>query len=320
MPLTTNDQRLSPTRCLVIRNPAARHQLPEARLHGVLAIARAAGWSVEVTQTEHAGAGIELARDAVARGVDVIAVNGGDGSLNEVINGVAGSNAAVGVIPGGTANVWAGETQISLDPVQAMRDVVEGDRRRIDLGRAGGRYFLLMAGAGFDAQVMPRVTPQLKKRLGAAAYVLGGVRTVFGAKHVSARIRIDGGATQELPLYWMIAGNTRSYGGLVDIMSWGVADDGMLDVGVMRRGGPMQVLFAGARLFTRRHRGSPNIDFMRVRSFEIETPGIPVQLDGDPAGETPMTFECVPAVATMIVPRGLTTPLFRLPPLPRATP
>jgi YegS/Rv2252/BmrU family lipid kinase len=319
MPLTTNTQRLTPTRCLVIRNPAARHQLPVARLDAVLDIARAAGWIVEVVQTERAGAGTELARDAVSRGIDVIAVNGGDGTLNEVLNGVAGSNVAIGVIPGGTANVWARETRISLDPLQAMRDIVEGDRRRIDLGRAGGRYFLLMAGAGLDARVMPRVTPRMKKRLGAAAYVVAGFRTVFGSKAVRARIRIDGGSPQDTTLYWMIAGNTRSYGGLVDILSWAEADDGLLDVGVMHGGGPLQVVFAGARLFTRRHRGSPNIDFMRVRSFEIETPGIPVQLDGDAAGETPMTFECVPAAATMIVPRGLTTPLFRLPPLPRAT-
>ena len=107
---------------------------------------------MSVAVTERAGHATEIARDAAARGVDVIVVNGGDGTINEAINGIAGTATALATLRGGTANVWAGEIGMDRDPVKAMRQIVRGERRRIDLGRADGRCFLLMAGVGFDAR------------------------------------------------------------------------------------------------------------------------------------------------------------------------
>jgi YegS/Rv2252/BmrU family lipid kinase len=295
--------------CLIISNPASRKCIDARRLEAALAVAREAGWAVEAVATERVGHCIEIARDAAARGVDVIITNGGDGTINEAINGIAGTQTALAALRGGTANVWAREAHLHSNPVSAMRDIVHGERRRIDLGRADGRYFLLMAGIGLDAEIVPRVSGRWKRWAGAAAYVFAGIVTIFRAKTRPARVAIDG-VTSETPLYWMLVSNTRSYGGIADIMHRARADDGLLDVALMHRGGPLRMLWAGVLFLFRRHLGSGNIDYARARTVAVETPAVPVQLDGELWGTTPMRFEIAPEVLTVIVPCGLRTPLF----------
>src|SRR5512146_3296603 len=126
------------TTCVVVRNPASRRRLSAARLGVALDEARAAGWHVDVVQTARDGDGTELARRARDDGADVIIVVCGHGTINEVINGIAGSRVALAVLAGGTANVWANEIRTSHDARKAVRDIVHGVRRRVDLGRADG--------------------------------------------------------------------------------------------------------------------------------------------------------------------------------------
>ncbi len=300
------------TTCLVIRNPASRRSLDEGRLDAALAVARSAGWNVTVAATERETHATEIARDAAARGVDVIVVNGGDGTINETINGMAGTATALATMRGGTANVWAGEIHMDGDPVKAMRQIVHGERRRIDLGRADGRCFLLMAGIGFDGEIVPRVSAQMKRRFGPISYVAAGVRAMFRARGRVASVRIDGHGTQgETELFWMLVANTRSYGGIADIMFRAEADDGLFDVGLMHRGGARRLITDGVRVLLKRHERSPNIDYVKARLVEIDTPGLPVQLDGELWGVTPMRFEVWPRALTVIVPAGLRTPLLR---------
>ncbi len=301
------------TTCVVIRNPVSRRSLDERRLHAALDIAREAGWDVTVVTTERQHHATEMAREAAARGVDVIVVNGGDGTINETINGIAGADAALAVIRGGTANVWAGEIRMDRDPVKAMQQIVHGERRRIDVGRADGRCFLLMAGVGFDGEVVPRVSARMKRRLGPVAYIVAGVRTMFSARDQPVAMRIDGaGSSDTTPLFWMLVSNTRSYGGIANIMYRAEADDGLFDVGIMHRGGPWRLLVDGVRVLLKRHEASKNIDYVKAHSVEIDTPGLPVQLDGELWGATPMRFELWPQALTVIVPPGLQTPLLRV--------
>jgi diacylglycerol kinase (ATP) len=297
------------TTCLVIRNPVSRRSLDERRLSAALDVAHQAGWDVTIATTLQERHATELARDAAARGVDVIVVNGGDGTINEAVNGIAGTAAALAVLRGGTANVWAGEIGMHRDPVKAMRQIVYGDRRRIDVGRADGRCFLLMAGIGFDAEIIPRVSGRLKRLIGPFAYIVAGVIQVFRATTWQARVRTDDVAS-DMALHWMLVSNTRSYGGITDIMFRAEADDGVFDVGVMHRGGPWHMVVDGIRVLLKRHERSPNVDYVKTRTLEIETPGLPVQLDGELWGATPMRFEVWPQSLTAIVPAGLKTPLF----------
>ena len=298
------------TSALIIENPAARRALGEGKLRPVLDIATQAGWHIELTTTNHAGHATELARDAAARGVHVVIVHGGDGTLNEAVNGVTGSATAVAPLRGGTANVWAKEARFPKNPVDAMQAIVHGERRRIDLGRAGDRYFLLMAGVGLDALIVPRIGARMKKRAGAAAYIIAGVAAALRTKPWQADLSFDGEPAQT-SLYWLLAGNTRSYGGLANLTHRALIDDGALDIALMRRGGAHRLLANGAQMLLKRHDRSANILYRRTRILDINTPGIPVQLDGEPHGETPIYIECIPAALDVIVPRGVVLPLFR---------
>ncbi len=308
--MTVGYPHLTMTTAIVIRNPASRHSMPDARLQAALDYARHAGWTIEVVTTEREKHATEIARAAATRGVDVdvVIVNGGDGTINEVINGIANTGAALAVIPAGTANIWAKEMHISRDPAIAVREMVHGVRRRIDLGRANGRYFLLMAGVGFDGEIVPRVSTQLKRRVGAFSYVLVGAKQVLRARQQDVRMTIDGRGADG-PLYWMVVGNTRSYGGLADIAHHAIADDGLLDAVIMRRGGIQRVIVDGVRLLRQRHDQSPNVDYANARRIVIDTPGLPVQVDGEYCGETPMRIEVAPLALTAVVPATLRTPL-----------
>lgn len=297
------------TKCVVVRNPASRRQLSAARLGEALEAARAAGWQVDVVETARDGDATEIARRARDAGVDVIIVDGGDGTINEVVNGIAHSRVAMAVLAGGTANVWAGEIHTSRDARRAIRQIVGGVRRRVDLGRVDGRYFLMMAGIGLDAAIVPRVPPRLKRWFGRVAYVLTGTVVAFGTRAEVARVRIDG-EPAEAPLYWMLAGNTRSYGGVARITHRALIDDARLDVAIMHRGGVFHFLVDGVRLLFGRHDRSPNVDYRRARSIEIATPGLPVQVDGELAGRTPVTIEVEPLALEVIVPASLASPLF----------
>ena len=292
------------TTCVLIHNPASRSTLRPERMAQVLELLRTGGWDVTYRPTERAGHATALAREAAERGADVVLVNGGDGTINEAVNGLAGSHTALAVLPGGTANVWAKEMHIDRDPAKAARIALAGERRQVDLGRAGDRYFLLMAGVGLDAAIIPLIGERLKRRLGALAYVVAGAGTALRTKGWPVRLTVDG-ATSDTSLAWMVAGNTRSYGGLVSITHRAVAVDGLLDVALMHRGGLWRLLADGIRLLFRRHDRSPNVTYTRVSVVDIATAGIPVQVDGEPHGETPLRLEAVPGALWVVVPQGL---------------
>jgi YegS/Rv2252/BmrU family lipid kinase len=304
-------------RALIVRNPVARRQFDDAKLDGALAVARRSGWQIDVAQTRAAGEGIRLARAAAVDGVAVVIANGGDGTVNEVVDGIAGTDVALAVLPAGTANIWAKETAIPRDPVAAMRAIVSGERRRVDVGRAkaatGGRAFLLMAGVGLDGVVVRSASAGLKRRIGAAAYIVAGAAAAIRTKPWTAEITVDG-VSASTRVYWMLAANTRNYGGLVEIAHRAVADDGLLDTAVMHRGG-LHLVPDAIRVFRKRIERSPNVDYAQSRSIEIATPGIPYQLDGEPCGETPLTLTIDPLALIAIVPAGMHATFLSRPPI-----
>ena len=293
-------------------NPAAR-RAPEARRLDDAARGLE-GWDVALKETSGPGHAAELAREAASEGADAVVACGGDGTVNEVANGLAGSATALAVVRGGTANVWAKEVRVPKKPSQALRLLADGETRVIDLGRAGERYFLLMAGVGFDAFVVAAVHGGMKRRLGTAAYIAHGIRAAIRYKAVAAELQID-----ELPrasdLYWLLLGNTRNYGGVVDFTRWASVDDGRLDMLLVRKGGLARLVWFSVLTALRRHRTYANVTYENVANVSIATPALPVQIDGEYLGETPMRFDVAPGALRVIVPRGLKSPLFTKEPL-----
>ena len=306
-------------RVLFVYNPVARGVPSLDRIRSALTWLEGQGWEASLEATAASMHATELAREAARKEYEVVAACGGNGTLSEVANGLAGSPTALAVVPGGTANVWVKEVRIPRNPLAAARVIAEGERRQIDLGLAstegrfagGGsdRYFLLMAGVGLDGLVVGAVPKGLKRRLGALAYILYGLRGVLSYRAKAAHLLLDG-QPLETDLYWMVVGNTRSYAGVVEITCQAAADDGRLDLCLFRRQGPLRAVASGIRILARRHHRAPDVLYQTVKSIEVRAPVLPVQMDGEYMGETPMTFRAVPGALHVIVPAGLQSPLF----------
>jgi len=284
-----------------------------AAIEQIAAVLRSRGAQVEVAPTARAGDGVTIARRAAEAGVDVVLACGGDGTLNEAINGLAGSNTALAAFPAGTVNVWAREVGIPSDPVKNAALLWEGERRSVDLGRAGDRYFLLMAGIGLDADVAAQVTRPEKRRWGPLAYLVRGVVTGMRWPLQRMWIMLDDKLIRRRALFAVI-GNTRLYGGVANITHHAVADDGMLDVCIFGGKGIGEKLAHAARLAVHLHTRAPTVEYYRAHQITLVTrPKVQVQVDGDAIGQTPMQFSSVPGALKVVVPKDRGEGLFLRP-------
>ncbi|MDP8921321.1 MAG: diacylglycerol kinase family lipid kinase, partial [Chloroflexota bacterium] len=279
---------------LLIVNPRAGLVARSRAVRRVVAALEQLGWDVEVCETRARGDAEGAARDAAARGIDVVLTAGGDGTLNEAIQGLAGTDTAVGALPLGTMNVWVRELGLALDPVEAARQMAAGQVRRLDLGRVNGRYFLLMAGLGLDAEAILAVEGGPKRRFGPLAIVMAGV--VAGARTTGSRLslRVDD-RPYRLQAAMLVAGNTRLWAGTVQITRRATASDGVLDVYVFPGRTLLDKLRHLALVLIGRHEHDPDVTYLRARELLIAArPPLPLQVDGEPHGTTPARIEAVP--------------------------
>lgn len=296
-------------RATIVYNPVARNTPTRERLDVAAQQFKPLGWEIELQTTEAATHGMELAREAAAGGSDVVLACGGDGTVNEVVNGLVGSDSRFALIRGGTGNVFAKEIGVARNPAKALQVLVDGDERSFDLGLAGDRYFLTMCGVGLDASVVRRVPPRPKRLLGTTAYLIWTLLELRRYRRRLVSLSING-QSQEINLYWLLLGNTRSYGGILDITADALANDGQLDTYVFSGGNPIWLAKTAVSLVLRRQNGAEGVRFQRARELEISTADIPVQADGDYIGDTPMRFSVVPGALQALVPRGKGSKLF----------
>lgn len=293
------------TRAWLIQNPTAGQAGWAARVDTATQTLLKAGWNVQVKQTTGPGDATRLAREAVAAGCDVVVVAGGDGTVNEALQGLAGQRrAALAVLPGGTVNVWATELGAGGRLADLAAEIARGRRQVVDLGRVNGRYFLLMASAGFDAEANAEVTGalrRLKRRTGALAYVVSALRTAFRFRGTRVTVEVDGQAVAG-NLLILVVGNTRLYGGIAEITYRARADDGLLDICLLNGRGPLDLLRRGWSVLRRRHYADPAIVYVRGRRVVLNpTRPLHVQADGEDVGLTPATFEAVPDALEVIL-------------------
>ena len=254
-------------------------------------------------------------------------VCGGDGTLNEAANGLAGSATALAVLPSGTANVWAREIGVGDDPIAALGLLEAGRRVRVDtgiaqLGDAPPRRFLLMCSAGIDAAAVASVErhPRLKRRLGRAAFGWPGLRAL-GSRAVKTALTVEG-EERLVPLLMILAGNTRLYGSVLRIADDAVMDDGQLDIVTFEDAvGPLHrhamrrtsVLLRTVRGHLR-SANAEGIRYARSPSAALRPSApLPVQADGESIGtagpDAPLWLGVDPGSLTVLVPAGV-NPLF----------
>jgi YegS/Rv2252/BmrU family lipid kinase len=283
-------------RTFIILNPAAGHDDPDRlkRALGSGFAARDAAFDLAVT--EHAGHASTLARRAAELGYRAVAVVGGDGTIAEAASGLAGTRTPLAILPRGTANQVAQNLSIPMDLEAAIELAVSGTPSPIDLGRIGGRAFALVAGAGFDAAVMAAATRELKERWGFAAYIYAAVKEALSAKPRRFHIRADGQTLEVDAVTVMIANVGELFPAYLPISfalaprptnSW---QDGLFDVVVVAPRSPPDFAMILWRAAHRRFPGDDRLIHFQARDITIDAdPPIAVQIDGDPAGVTPVT-------------------------------
>jgi YegS/Rv2252/BmrU family lipid kinase len=296
-------------RAVIVLNPVARNAPSRDRLVAAAATMQHQGWQVEVRPTEASGHGTELAREAAASGAHVVFACGGDGTINEVVNGIALTSSALGVLRGGMGDVFGREAGIPRAPEEALQVLVNGERHRFDLGQANERYFLMMAGVGFDAEVVRAVPRTPKKLLGSTSYALWGAALLARYRARNVALRFDGEALQAR-LYWLLVGNTRSYGGIIQVATQAVVDDGLLDAFVFEAVSAGRLVGTASRILRHRLEGAPGVTSRRVQELEVTTPGLGIQVDGEYIGETPARFAIAPAALDVLLPTGHARHLF----------
>ncbi len=293
----------------IVANPRARGMRrfdAERALHRLEARGLRARLDLPGAPEETAAA----ARAAAVRGDAFVFALGGDGTARLAAGALAGSETALAVLPGGTANVWAKEAGIPRDFLKAIDAHLDGQRVAMDLGRAGGEPFFLMAGIGWDAEIAATVPAALKRRLGTLAYVLHGAPMVPRLRTRQLAWSADGAAAEER-VGLIVASNTRLYGGVLMFSPEASARDGALNVCLFSPRSAAETVRHALKVLARQHDGDARVRRLRTPRFSVTTPGLPVQVDGDVIGETPLALTVERGALRMSVPRGRLTPALR---------
>lgn len=262
--------------------------------------------------TAGAGDARRLAAQAVADGFETVVAARGDGTVNEVLNGLGDvpdgfARARLAVLPLGTVNVFARELGLPLRVMAAWDCVRRGRQSRIDLpqvqfssqGAPRTRYFAQLAGAGLDARAIELVHWELKKRLGPLAYVLAGLHALLGRP---ARIQVQAGTSTATGGLALI-GNGRLYGGPFCFFPRAESTDGLLDVCVFERVNWLTLARCGPPLLLRRKPPASAVTLLQANHITLSSPDrTPMEVDGELAGNLPATFSIAPPKLTVVVP------------------
>lgn len=296
-------------RVLLIGNPVAARHDPEVAAT-VTRIFRAAGWQVEFRVTGGPTDARRFAAEAVADQVDVVAVFGGDGTTMQAAAALVGSDTVLGLVPGGTGNLLAGNLRVPIGPVQAAELIIRGQPRRIDLGRIerddGVHYFGVACGAGADARIMGNTPTEDKRRLGIGGYFGSLFREIPRIRSSRFRVTIDGKLMDQEAAVCLVLNCGEIIPPFVRAVREAAPDDGVFDVLLLGADSPWQVARGVARALANVHLGTgptPYLAHARGTVVTIETDRQePVQYDGDVAGFTPLTAVMQPGAIRVVAP------------------
>lgn len=287
----------------VIINPNA------GSVEGMAEIEAALGrWpGAEIRATEHEGHAEELARQAVGEGIDLVVAAGGDGTLNEVVNGLAADfdRAHLGLLPLGTGNDFARSIGVPADLEQALAILREGRRRRIDVARAilGGksRWFLNMAAGGFSGVVSEKAT-EAKELWGPLAYMRGALDALPELTAFETSLLLNGAERLDLDTWNIVISNGRYVAAGIPVAPQAEVDDGLLEVMIVPATTIPSLALLVPQVLLGQHLESDLILFRRVTRIEIEsTPPMAFNVDGELVGEESAIFEVHPRALEMIV-------------------
>jgi len=293
-------------RILIIANPRSGRGRAFRRVREYVRNWPHGDWDVEVLTTRAPGHAAELTGTLASRPPDVLAVCGGDGTVNEVANGLPDPPFPVAVLPAGTANVLARAIGIPLDPVEALKVALQGSVRRVDLCILQGiraRRFLLMAGAGFDAFVVARTSSALKDRFGIAAFYQSTLRCLATYGFPEFKLAVE---DLSIEATTCVVANSRGYGGGLVLTPAADMTDGLLDIVAVQGRSRLHLALFALTALRGKPRSYPWVRCARARSVKIDGPSeVMVQVDGEQIGTLPAAVQIAPHSFPLVVPRQL---------------
>jgi diacylglycerol kinase (ATP) len=282
---------------LVILNPAARGARARRQRTRVESVARGS----VICETSRSGEAEALARRAAQEGFERIVAAGGDGTIHEVVNGLAGSNAALGLLPIGTMNVFATELGLPIHSLGLCWNIIKGGNTRlVDLPGANGKHFAQLAGVGLDAQVVKETSLVLKRSFGPLSYLIHAAQI---AARVPPRLFIESENASIDEGSFVLVGNGRFYGGPFPFFKQAVIDDGLLDVVAFKRLGYLEIIkYLQNVLFSSEIRTS-EVEYFQTRQLRVSSDQmVPVELDGELVGNCPVEFSVKKRALRVLVP------------------
>lgn len=242
-----------------------------------------------------------MARRGVTEGFEKIVAAGGDGTINEVVNGLAGTNATLGLLPIGTMNVFANELGLPVHDLELCWNVIQSDNRRaVDLPKANQKFFVQLAGVGLDAQVVKETSVQLKKNFGPLSYLISAAQI---AARQPPRLSIESDDAPVKEGSFVLVGNGRLYGGPFPFFKHAVIDDGKLDVIVFKSLGYLEIIkYLQDVVFSSEIR-VPEIEYFQTSRLRVASDqSVPVELDGELVGNCPVEFSLLERSLRVLAP------------------
>lgn len=261
---------------------------------------REEGHVIEPRATWEGGDAARFAEEAVRDEVDLVVAAGGDGTINEVLNGLMHTSqappCAMGVVPFGTANDFATGCGVPIgDPLAALRLAASAEPVSIDVARCNQSYFLNVASGGFGAEVTARTPPELKRALGGAAYSLMGLVTAMKMSPYHAKLSTSDGQLHQANLFVVAIGNGRQAGGGFQVAPHAILDDGLLDVMAIVDVEVGQLGAVFKELSDLEADANRFVKYTKLSEFRIESAEpLQMNLDGEPMRETVFDFTVLP--------------------------
>lgn len=288
-----------PREIALLTNPTSGKGRGAAAREAALPRLRDAGFTVRDLTGANADESLDLARAAVADGVWALVVCGGDGMVHLGVQAVAGTGTHLGIVPAGTGNDVARYVDLPRkDPAAAADRVIASTPRRIDLARSGGRWFVTVLAAGFDAVVNERANAMTWPR-GQMRYNLATLAELRTFEPLPYTLDLDG-EIRQLDAMLVAVGNGPSFGGGLRITEGALLDDGMLDVVVIKPMSKPGLVRTYPQLFKGTHVTHPQYEHHRVRSVTVAAPGIVAYADGERFGPLPLTVESDPGALSIL--------------------
>jgi len=271
------------SKILIILNPAAHSERAAGESDRLGSLPGAP----DLAFTSGPGSARALAAGAAALGYETVVAAGGDGTVNEVVNGLAGSDLMLGVLPVGTMNVFAAELGLPVNLAQAWEVIRRGHAREIDLAKANEQYFVQLAGVGLDAQIVQQTSWSMKRNLGPLSYVISAAQ-VASRKPPRLRIQCD---CQIIEGCFVLIGNGRYYGGPVTLFQEARLDDGLLDALVFQNLGYLDIIRYLGNILMGSHLDLHDVISCQARQLTVTSDEeVPVEVDGELAMHLPVTF------------------------------